>query len=246
MFIALFCAGALISAEKTKLKEKSGEEKRVGRHFNENGMWVYDVEVLDVKILDADVKKLLSDAQRSAIVAEVNTKQESLRLNSEKLKEDVNRQIYEAQMTTLAKAVELEGSKRNLSEAKTQATIELDKLEKVGHAENEAKALEISTTARVEASTKEADVDIKILNAKVAAFKDEMSAIQPELIATLKVLGNQHLTAELAKNLSPLAILGGESVADVLERLLKSLPIGTNAEGLTEAVRGLGRVAERR
>ena len=98
----------------------------------------------------------------------------------------------------------------------------------------------------MEASTKEADVDIKILNAKVAAFKDEMSAIQPELIATLKVLGNQHLTAELAKNLSPLAILGGESVADVLERLLKSLPIGTNAEGLTEAVRGLGRVAERR
>ena len=228
------------------LGEKRGEEKRVGRHFNENGMWVYDVEVLDVKILDADVKKLLSDAQRSAIVAEVNTKQESLRLNSEKLKEDVNRQIYEAQMTTLAKAVELEGSKRNLSEAKTQAAIELDKLEKVGRAENEAKALEISTTARVEATAKEVKVDIKTLNAKVAAFKDEMGAIQPELITTLKVLGNQHLTAELAKNLSPLAILGGASIVDVLERLLKSLPIGTNAEGLTEAVRGLGRVAEKR
>ena len=228
------------------LGEKRGEEKRVGRHFNENGMWVYDVEVLDVKILDADVKKLLSDAQRSAIVAEVNTKQESLRLNSEKLKEDVNRQIYEAQMTTLAKAVELEGSKRNLSEAKTQAAIELDKLEKVGRAENEAKALEISTTARVEATAKEVKVDIKTLNAKVAAFKDEMGAIQPELITTLKVLGNQHLAAELAKNLSPLAILGGASIVDVLERLLKSLPIGTNAEGLTEAVRGLGRVAEKR
>lgn len=228
------------------LGEKRGEEKRVGRHFSENGMWVYDVEVLDVKILDADVKKLLSDAQRGAIVAEVNTKQENLRLNGEKLKEDVNRQIYEAQMTTLAKAVDLEGAKRNLSEAKTQATIELDKLEKVGRAENEAKALGISTTAKVEAADKEAQVDIKTLNAKVAAFKDEMGAIQPELIATLKVLGNQHLTAELTKNLSPLAILGGESVADVLERLLKSLPIGTNAEGLTEAVRGLGRVAERK
>jgi len=149
-------------------------------------------------------------------------------------------------MTTLAKAVELEGSKRNLSEAKTQAAIELDKLEKVGRAENEAKALEISTTARVEATAKEVKVDIKTLNAKVAAFKDEMGAIQPELITTLKVLGNQHLTAELAKNLSPLAILGGASIVDVLERLLKSLPIGTNAEGLTEAVRGLGRVAEKR
>src|SRR5690606_960341 len=37
---------------------------REGRHFQENGMWVYDVEVLDVRILDDDVKSMLCDAQR--------------------------------------------------------------------------------------------------------------------------------------------------------------------------------------
>lgn len=39
-------------------------------------------------------------------------------------------------------------------------------------------------------------------------------------------LGRQKLASELSANLSPLAILGGESVGEVLERLLGSLPIG--------------------
>jgi len=53
------------------LGEKRGEERRVGRLFEENGMWIYDVEVLDVRILDEGVKKLLADAQRAAITSEV-------------------------------------------------------------------------------------------------------------------------------------------------------------------------------
>jgi len=66
----------------------------------------------------------------------------------------------------------------------------------------------------------------------VAAFKEQMSALQPDLVATLRVLGNQQLTTELTRHLSPLAILGGESVASVAERLLKSLPLGLNADGI--------------
>jgi hypothetical protein len=48
------------------------------------------------------------------------------------------------------------------------------------------------------------------------------------------MLGNQKLAGELSKNLSPLAILGGESVTDVVERLLGSLPLGT--DGTVEKV----------
>ena len=56
-----------------------------------------------------------------------------------------------------------------------------------------------------------------------------MAALQPELIATLKSLGNQELAGQLSKNLAPLAILGGDSVADVAERLLHRLPLGNSA-----------------
>ncbi|MBI2898703.1 MAG: hypothetical protein HYY17_00815 [Planctomycetes bacterium] len=208
------------------LGEKKGEEKRVGRHFAENAMSVYDVEVLDVKILDQDVKKLLSDAQRSAIVSEVQKKQENLRLSNESVKQEVDRRIYEAQMTTIAKAIDLEGVKRNLSEARVREAVELDKLEKVGKAQNQAQALDVSSTAAAAAAEREAQVEIKSLSAKVGAFKEQMSALQPELVTTLKVLGDQEMSKELTRNLSPLAILGGQSVAEVAERLLKALPVG--------------------
>ena len=44
----------------------------------------------------------------------------------------------------------------------------------------------------------------------------------------------QDLFASLTKDLGPLAILGGDSVAEVAERLLRALPIGTG-----EAVQAL-------
>lgn len=205
-------------------------EKRTGRYFEENGLFVYDVEVLDVRILDADVKKLLSDAQRAAIVSEVGRKQEEMRLQNERVREDVNRQIYEAQIVTLAKTVDLEKSKKESALARVGSTIELDRLEKVGRATNEAEALGIASAARTAAADKDAELERRMLEAKVAAFEKQMGALAPELIATLKSLGNQALASELSKNLSPLAILGGNSVSEVAEKLLAALPIGNGGD----------------
>ena len=44
-------------------------------------MWIYDVEVLDARILDPEVKILLAGAQKDAIVADVTRRQELLRLD---------------------------------------------------------------------------------------------------------------------------------------------------------------------
>jgi regulator of protease activity HflC (stomatin/prohibitin superfamily) len=214
------------------LGPKQGEEKRAGRKFAENGMVVYDVEVLDVTILDAGVGKLLSDAQRAAIVAEVRKEEEELRLSAEKLKESVNRQVAEARKETLQKEAELEGAVRALAEVKANAEVQLDRLRKTGAAQNEADALAVAAAARHAVAVKKLELSMTELQQRVAAFKEQMGALHPELVATLKALGSQHLTAELTKNLSPLAILGGESVAGVTERLLKSLPIGLHADGV--------------
>lgn len=63
-----------------------------------------------------------------------------------------------------------------------------------------------------------------------------MAALHPELVATLKALGNQQLAASLTENLSPLAILGGESVAAVAERLLAALPLGPDGTDAAKVV----------
>jgi len=62
------------------------------------------------------------------------------------------------------------------------------------------------------------------LVARTAAFKEQTAALHPELVATLKSLGHQQFAASLTRNLSPLAILGGESVSDVAQRLLAGPP----------------------
>ncbi|MCI0464190.1 MAG: hypothetical protein L0Z62_45225 [Gemmataceae bacterium] len=216
----------------TILGPKQGEEKRPGRRFAENGMLVYDVEVLDVKILDGDVRQLLANAQRAAIVAEVKKKEEEVRLSAEKLKELVNQQLSEARKESLQKEAELAQVRRALTEVQANAEVNHDKLLKVGTAQNEADALGIASAARAAAAERDMAVAARDLQQRVAAFKEQMSALQPELVATLRALGNQQLTAELTRNLSPLAILGGVSVADVAERLLRGLPLGLGGDGV--------------
>ena len=212
---------------------------REGRHFQENGMWVYDVEVLDVRILDQDVKAMLAEAQRLAIMSTITRRQEELRLGDEQLKESVNQAIYAAQMSTLTRAAEHETVSRSVEVARANTRLELDKLDQIERATHEAEALGIRSRARLAVAEKEATLERQALEARAAAFREQMQALQPELIATLKSLAGQKLAGELSRHLSPLAILGGESVAEVAGRLLDRLPLGPSAGGGRSDIRGV-------
>ncbi len=196
------------------LGEKREGEPRPGRHFEENGMWIYDVEVLDVRILDPEVQVLIGGAQRNAIVADVSRRQELLRLETERLKEQVRRAICDEQAQTMVAE---------------QARVEKKRAVDLATAESAAAVVGVSDAARIASKERENEVERKMLDARVAAFREQMAALAPELVSTLKTLGHQQLAMELTKSASPLAILGGESVTDVVERLLGALPIGADA-----------------
>ena len=83
----------------------------------------------------------------------------------------------------------------------------------------------ISSRARLDIQRAETELATQELVAQSDAFCQQMQSLQPELISTLRNLGNQQLAGELTKNLAPLAILGGDSVADVASRLLDRLPL---------------------
>lgn len=232
--IERFHAGSTEILRSAVLGEKKGD-KRTGREFEENGMLVYDVEVLEVQILDGDVDQLLTDAQRSAISSEVARKKEELRLVTEQAKHAVDRAVFEAQRQTQHAELELEAARRALLSAKAEAKVEAVRIEALGKAKTDADALELSSQAQAAAKTRHAEIEERALAAQVNAFRAQMEAMQPELIATLKSLGNQQLAASLTQHLGPLAILGGESVADVASRLLASLPVGASGSDLAAA-----------
>lgn len=216
------------------LGEKKGD-KRTGREFEENGMLVYDVEVLEVQILDGDVDELLTDAQRSAITSEVARRKEGLRLLTEQAKHTVDRAVFEAQRQTQEAELALEAARRQLAAAKAEGKVEAARIEVLGKAKTDADALELASVAQTLAKARTAEVDERALTAQVNAFRAQMESLQPELIATLKTLGNQQLAASLTQHLGPLAILGGESVVDVASRLLAALPAGATGVDLAAA-----------
>jgi hypothetical protein len=222
------------------LGPRSESGAREGRHFQENGMWVYDVEVLDVRILDQDVKAMLGEAQRLAIMSTITRRQEELRLGDEQLKESVNQAIYAAQMDTLTRAAEHEAVSRAVEIARANTRLQLDKLDQIERATHEADALGIRSRARLAVAEQEVALERQGIEARAAAFREQMQALQPELIATLKSLAGQKLAGELSRHLSPLAILGGESVAEVAGRLLDKLPLGPSAgPGGRSDIRGM-------
>ncbi len=206
--------------------EGAGPPRRPGRAFTENGMWVYDLEVLDVRILDADVKKLLDGAQRAAIVSDAKRREEERRLSEERLRAEVDREVGDAQILALAKALEVEGARAALEERRAAALVEVERVTRVGAAEAEARALTIERDAEAQALERRAELGRKTLEAQVAAFEKQMAALAPELISTLTTLGHQKLAAELSANVGPLAVLGGGSVTEIVEKLLGALPVG--------------------
>ena len=210
------------------LGEKGADGPRRGRTFEENGMLVYDVEILDLAILDPEVRRLLEGAQRAAIVAEVARRDEERRLAGERLKAQVDGEIHAAQMSTVASAADLDAANATRARASMQNTIELRR---------------IDHEARMSQSEREAELARRAQEASVVAFERQMSALAPELIATLRTLGHQQLTAELSKNVGPLAILGGQDIMAVVERLLGALPIGakTSVAEVVKAAASNGR-----
>ena len=237
--IETFYAGSTELLRAAVLGEKK-DGPRAGRLFEENAMWVYDVEVLDVTILDPDVKKLLTDAQRAAIVADVSRREEGRRLSGEQLRADVDRQIALAQATALSSAADLEDARADVSKRRATAVLELDRLERSTRAATSAHALSVAREAEARAAERDAEIERKALDARTAAFERQMAAVAPELIATLRTLGHQQLAAELSKNVGPLAVLGGGSVSEIVERLLGALPVGA-ASTVVETVRANGK-----
>lgn len=87
--------------------------------------------------------------------------------------------------------------------------------------------------ARAEASRLEAQVVLEQMHQETEDLAKRAEAIKPDLIAALQAFQNADNIERLAKAVSPLAILGGESVMAVIERLFKGTAMELLAASLT-------------
>ena len=216
-----------------------------GRFFAENGMLVYDVEVLRVNV-DSDIAEILEAHQLEMI-------DKALKLNDAKSRIELVAALNEAEkkeneMLTakrmfnielehkiatekMAKEEEINAKKRAAAQAKADAELELQEvLNQINEAklardkaENDAKVMLQKELEAIEESKQKAYAE---------TVKEIVGSISPDLIAALTTKANAELLTEATKNLSPLAIARGESVADTLNTLLR----GTTLEKIVDKI----------
>jgi len=217
------------------LGKPNGKGERAGGKFAENGMHIYDVEILGFEILDEDIEQLLMAAQHNQVRRKLELIAKKGELDFTKENEEINREIASQKSTTRQNAVELqkqETEKQILlalerigEDIKVEALLTDAKLD----TQKKLSSIHGSELARTRA-TSEQEQDVAVqkmklviekLNAEVSAVTSKAQAVSPDLIAALQAFGDKALAEKMAESMAPLSIIGGKSIAEVFGNLLK-------------------------
>jgi major vault protein len=215
-----------------KIKEDSN---RTGGKFNENGMHIYDVEVLNIELLDSEIEELLMQAQHDNVRQKLEIIAQENKFQFTKQSEELNRKIAEEQSITKQKNIEL-----------IQQEVEKNLLLTLQKLESEIKAKQKTLTARLDEQKQLTDINdseiarekakremvidlaeaelkqtIERMKAEVEAVVHKAEAVSPDLIAALQAFGDKALAEKMAESMAPLSIIGGKSIAEVFANMLK-------------------------
>lgn len=171
----------------------SVEGKREGRLFDENGMQVYDVEVLQIKIGDAEVAELLKDAQIGTVKhkLDIQAKQQSYEYTVK------THELTRSEIEEKHKTEEMQKELR-LQHAKNDQELELTKKQNEVKIQEVVDVIEKLHMERQVARTKQQLAEAEHLT---DLHNKRMEAIQPKLIEALITLSNNSFAQTLAANL---------------------------------------------
>lgn len=216
---------------------ESKDGKRTGRLFTENGMKIYDVEVLNVKIGDSLISDMLISNQHDIVSQNLRIKKLQKELEYEKESQNILRKKYEEQGLTSVKKKEValleENNSNEIATAKFQNKTLLDK--KSHEAEQEIQEIldEISKAVLMRRKNEE-DLNLSYEKERseihIKEVQEEMAAITPGLIEAITVTNDVNLAEILAKNLK-------EQKTGVLGELFGK---SGGWEGLMETIKGTG------
>lgn len=217
----------------------SGKVSRTGTKFDENGMHIYDVEVLDVLLEDKDISGLLVQAQRETIDHTLKLARERRAFEYAKESEVIKQMTAEAKAETSRKQ-----SSIVLQELENELKTELAKIDsqnqtegqrcRLSLASEQAKYQEAAVRLKAVKEAEEQSLSFEVarqaqrtewLRAEIQGHVDRAKAVSPDLIAALNSFGERELVERVAKSMAPMAILGGDSVLEILRKLVDGTPL---------------------
>ncbi len=213
---------------------------RRGLVFVENGMRLYDVDVLSWSVVDPAIGEMLEEAKQAAVERAIDVGAKETELLYERRLADVERGVLDAAHATetrrLALEQELDAVKRALAEERTLGESALRALRQ-GHAlesvQRQAAIVEqeLATEARrgaqvmATASAKQ-ELALAALRAQVAAAVEHADAMSPQLVAALQRLGDEQLLGALSSGFGELAAIEGRGLLETARKFMDFVPRG--------------------
>lgn len=220
--------------------------KRPGKHFEENDMHVYDVEVLDVSLKDPAVSTLLGTAQKEVLVTTLETQRLRRELEATEEHETLKQKKAAAQLATAI------ADQANIRE-RTAAQLASNLAAIASEAEQASRRL-ANDLAMTEDKAKINQAEIDRMNALAVAEQENArrtlelqmnhiiketeelakraGAVSPALAQAIITMSDQALVAKLSEHLAPLAAMQGVSAADIMTKMFKDTPL----EGVMSAM----------
>lgn len=232
----------------TENADGADHKHRGHRFFSENGMFVHDVEVLDLSVqrdienmlLDSQHEMIrktleLADAKREAEIAEAMSvaeqKKQELRTQELLNKMDLQKQEAEHKLAIQAQ-INRQQEAEDLAKKQAEKDMQpiLDAIAAAGEArKNAGHKAQLERAAAENKAAQDhqkamADIEAAKQSAYAETVKEIMGAITPDLIAAIEMGGKCDLMSMMTEHMSPYALAQGESVVDATQKLLNGLP----------------------
>lgn len=229
---------------------KSFEGSFEGRLFNENGMFIKDVDILSVHINDTDMEEEIMSYQLDTIknsldLEEKGNELEILKRKSvieteiEEIKKQNSLEDFERNRELIEKRNELETfrERKNLELNKVTKNAELELQSLITKIENEKvereRAYKQMTLNLIKARE---EIKMNTADSYARNIEDVIEAISPDLISALQTKSNAEILTALTENMSPYAMAKDKSVLDVTVGLTKGLGVEELMKGILRMV----------
>src|SRR5271163_2622406 len=202
------------------------------RHFTfvENGMDVYDVEVLGATIGDDKIAGLLRNAQQTAVANAINLSTEEAALIAKKRSTTIQTEVAELDHSLATKRLHLASSLEKAEADAVMARLNEEITQQVARMQSrvdEQASLDTIAAATLTRRKGEEDYTISLEESRVEFFKTRMEAIAPDLIAAMTTLGNTEFATKLSTAIAPLALHEQLGIGTTLERVFAGTPFAT-------------------
>ncbi len=215
-------------------------------------MHVYDVEVLAVKLVNAEIEKAIVDSQKDVI--KTNLKLASDRrvllstIESEEIKRRTSAAFAETKTATMSLEAEV-GKKKlelDLFLIESSAKAETERLLTALARENKTSEVEsVSRARRLEDATAQAEVDklaqvarIELINAEVTALVERMKSISPDLVQALQGFSDKALVEKITTAIAPMTLIGGGTVVEIVGKVFANTSLSAALKALAPAANG--------